>query len=166
MEFQNYQSPSSILTIITVIGISDWINKPINSFWIKYYTTILHRTHLLNRYLLLVPRYFPNFRRNNFRGIILKGLLTRYNSKYAILFSSIIFSNTLENHYKYGNSCVRSKVRLLQNNKSIGTTILFHSFANLIVVTENYFIYKYVNLEYLNSINIFYSFYQHWYLYY
>jgi hypothetical protein len=35
---------------------------------------------------------------------------------------------------------------------------MFHSFANLIVVTENYFIYKYVNLEYC-SITYFYSFY-------
>jgi hypothetical protein len=39
--------------------------------------------------------------------------------------------------------------------KNIGTTIWLDSFINLIIVIENYLTYKYVNLVYLNSVNIF-----------
>jgi hypothetical protein len=66
----------------------------------------------------------------------------------------------MEDHRKYGNSCIRSKVRFYKT-KNIGTTILLDSFINLIIVIENYLTYKYVNLVYLNSVNIFYLFYQH-----
>jgi membrane protease YdiL (CAAX protease family) len=144
-----------LLLLVFQIG----INKPINSFLnqILHYNPALSNPFAKPLFIIGATLLAPILEEIIFRGIILKGLLTRYTPKYAILFSSIIFGLIHGKPLQIWGAVVLGLILgfVYYKTKSIGTTILLHSFANLIVVTENYFIYKYVNLEYLNSINIF-----------
>lgn len=92
-----------------------------------------------------------------FRGIILKGLLTRYPPRYAILFSALLFGLMHGYPLLIWHAIIIGLILgwIYYHTKSIGTTILLHSFANCAVLINQYMVFKYGDTSAVSSINIF-----------
>jgi hypothetical protein len=93
----------------------------------------------------------PVFEEIIFRGIILKGLLTRYSVKVSILLSSLMFGLIhLKPEQIWGAILLGLFFGFIYfKTKSVGTVILLHSFANICVFVFKYFQASF-NLTYFN----------------
>lgn len=98
----------------------------------------------------------PVFEEIIFRGIILKGLLTRYSVKFSILLSSLMFGLI---HFKpeqiWGAILLGVFFGFIYfKTKSIGTVILLHSFANICVFVFNYCHAKFILTPFNLSVSL------------
>ena len=145
----------TILLFIFSIGINSPINIIINQ--------ILHNKINLSNpftrpyYVVGAVLLGPILEEIIFRGVILRGLLTKYSPKYAIVFSAIIFGLIHGKPLQIWGAFIIGLILgyVYYKTKSIGTTILLHSFVNLIVLIKSYLLFKYVNLTFLFSEYIF-----------
>lgn len=143
-----------ILLFIFSVGINKPVNSIINS--ILNYKTELQNPLTKPFFAIGAILFAPILEEIIFRGIILKGLLTRYGPKYAIIFSSIIFGLIHGKPMQIWGALLIGLIFgwIYYKTKSIGTTILLHSFVNFTVLTENYLLFTYVDSKLLGTINI------------
>jgi membrane protease YdiL (CAAX protease family) len=75
-----------------------------------------------------------------FRGIILRGLLTKYTHKFSIIISALIFGMVHGKPLQIWGAMIIGLFFgwIYYKTKSLGTTIFLHFFTNLIVLTHNY----------------------------
>jgi membrane protease YdiL (CAAX protease family) len=91
-----------------------------------------------------------------FRVIILRGLLTIYRPKYAIVISAIIFGLIHVDPLLMWHAFLIGLFLgwIYYNTKSIGTVILLHSFSNFSVLGYKYMIYQFSDTYSISSANI------------
>ncbi len=147
---------SLMLLLLVVFPIG--INKPVNNLFGQLFNFKHELSNPFDRPLLLFGTVLlaPILEEIIFRGIILKGLLTRYTPKYAIILSAIVFGLVHGKPLQIWGAFVLGIFFgwIYYKTNSIGTTILLHSFANFVVLIKTYLTFKYVDLEDLNTINI------------
>lgn len=147
------------LTTILLFIFSLGINTPINIIINQILHNKINLSNPFTRpyYVVGAVLLGPILEEIIFRGVILKGLLTRYSPKYAIVFSAIIFGLIHGKPLQIWGAFIIGLILgyVYYKTKSIGTTILLHSFSNLIVSIKSYLLFKYVNLTFLFSENIF-----------
>ncbi|MFV8379867.1 CPBP family intramembrane glutamic endopeptidase [Flavobacterium sp. LB3R33] len=144
-----------ILLFIFTIG----INKPLNNIinYILNNKTELHNPFSNPLSAIGAILFAPILEEIIFRGIILKGLLTRYTPKYAIIFSSIIFGLIHGRPMQMWGALLIGLIFgwIYYKTKSIATTILLHSFVNFISLINGYLLFAYSDSNHLSAINIF-----------
>jgi hypothetical protein len=138
--FRLINNKSLLLLIIILFLFEFGINVPINSFFNESNANPFTPLTITFGALFIAPILEEII----FRGIILKGLLISYSAKKAIIVSAILFG------------LIHGKVLLIlpaiiiglffgwiyYKTKSIGTTILLHSFANLFALSSIFLIQK------------------------
>lgn len=147
------------LMLFLLFVFSIGINEPVNNILNQILNNKNELSNPINSLALSLGAVLlaPILEELIFRGIILKGLLTRYNPKYAIIISAIIFGLVHGNPLQMWGALVIGLIFgwVYYKTKSIGTTILLHFFTNFISLTEDYLLYKYVDSNFLSSISIF-----------
>lgn len=146
------------LPLIVLFLFSVGINKPVNGL---IYQMINHQTELSNP----VSRPFhsmgailiaPIAEEIIYRGIVLKGLLTRYSPQKAILISALIFGLIHGHPLQIWGAFIVGVILgwVYYHTKSIGTTILLHSLINTTVLINQYIFFNYVKEVSFTSINL------------
>ena len=107
-------------------------------------------------YVLVLVIIAPILEEFIFRGIILKGLLTRYSPKFAIIVSALLFGLFHFSSQQIWHAFLMGLLWgwIYYKTKSIGTVILLHCFSNFIVQGYEYMIYKYSDSYPISSVNI------------
>ena len=147
------------LTTILLFIFSLGINTPINIIINQILHNKINLSNPFTRpyYVVGAVLLGPILEEIIFRSIILRGLLTRYSPKFAIVFSAIIFGlihgRTLQIWVTFIIGLILGYV--YYKTKSIGTTVLLHSFVNLIVLIKSYLLFKYVDMTFSFSEYIF-----------
>ncbi|HLN73147.1 MAG TPA: type II CAAX endopeptidase family protein [Prolixibacteraceae bacterium] len=92
-----------------------------------------------------------------YRGIVLKGLLTRYAPQKAILLSALIFGIMHWLPLQIWGASITGLILgwVYYQTKSIGTTILLHSLINTAVLISQYVFFLYPDLLSSASANLF-----------
>lgn len=147
------------LMLILLFVFSLGINKPINNLINQILHNSTELSNPFNRpfYIIGAVLFAPILEEIIFRGIILKGFLTKYTPKYAIIFSAIIFGLIHGKPLQIWGTFVIGLIFgwIYYKTKSIGTTILLHSILNFTVLIENYLLFKYIDLAPMSTVNIF-----------
>lgn len=147
------------LPLIVLFIFSLGINKPVNnviSHLVNHHPELSNPAdrpfHVIGALLIA-----PVVEELIFRGIMLKGLLTRYSSMKAILISALIFGISHGYPLQAWGACVVGIILgwVYYQTKSIGTTILLHSLVNLAVTTDQYVSFLYASPLSFPSANLF-----------
>ena len=82
-----------------------------------------------------------------FRGIILKGFLSRYSYKKAILFSAIVFGAIHVKPLQIWGAILLGLFLgwVYYKTKNIGAVIVSHFFANFSILLQSYFYYTFID---------------------
>lgn len=99
----------------------------------------------------------PILEESIFRGIILKGLLTKYTPKFSIIISALIFGLIHGKPLQIWGALLLGLLFgwIYYKTKSLGTTILLHFFANLIALTNEYLFFNFIDSTSLLPIDLF-----------
>lgn len=143
-----------ILILVFNIGILQTINNILGNVF--HHNSVLANPFNKPLYTIGAILIGPILEEIIFRGIILKGLLTRYNPKYAILISSFLFALIHIKPLQMWGAFMLGLIFgwIYYKTKSTGTTVLLHSFNNAICTIVSYLTYRNHNMENLYSINI------------
>jgi hypothetical protein len=156
LQITNFRLLSLMLLVIFIFQIG--INYPVNNI-IDY---LLNKATELNNpfnrlyYVLGGIIIAPILEEIIYRGIILKGLLTRFSSKNAIILSALIFGLV---HGKPQQMWQAFFIGLFfgfiyYKTKNIGTTILLHAFANISILIYQYILFKLAESNSMNASDI------------
>ena len=139
------------LMLVLLFAFSVGINKPVNNFIEQILQNETEISNPFNRPFFAIGAVLiaPILEEIIFRGIILRGLLTRYSPKYAIVFSALIFGLIHGKPLQIWGAFVTGLILgwIYYKTQSIGTTILLHSFLNLTVLLTNYLLFRYTILD-------------------
>ena len=143
-----------IIILIFQIGFNSSINNLIH--FLSRNKTELSNPFLNMYFVLDVVIIGPILEELICRGIILKGLLTRYSPKWAIIISTIIFGLLHEFPLQMCGAFLIGLFLgwIYYKTKSIGTVILLHSFANFSILGYKYMNYRYSDSYPISSVNI------------
>lgn len=143
-----------LIGIVSIFQIG--IHIPLNSFIFKYFHPNYIPSNSLNVLVLNFGAIVlaPFIEELIFRGILLKGLLQKMTTKYAILTSTIIFSLIHINPYQLIGAFLLGILFafVYYRTKSLGYSIVLHSIANLSGIIGNYIYYK-TNIYLENNIS-------------
>lgn len=130
------------LMLFAILFFQVGINIPLNHVFENLWSDSTKLINSENIYIALgAITIGPFFEEIIFRGIILRGLLTRYSARISILLSSLMFGLI---HFRPEQIWGAILLGLFfgyiyLKTKSVGTVILLHSFANLcILIFKNY----------------------------
>lgn len=147
------------LMFILLFTFSIGINTPVNNFIEQILHTETEISNNFNRpyFIIGVVIIAPILEEIVFRGILLNGLLARYSPKYAIILSAVIFGLIHGKPLQIWGAFIMGLILgwIYFKTQSIGTTILLHSFLNLIALINSYLLLKYQALSSMILLNLF-----------
>lgn len=146
--------PMIILLLVFKIGINSPVNDILNHL-LSNKTELTNPTE--NLYISFGALILaPILEEIIFRGIILRGLLTKYTPKFSIIISALIFGMVHGKPLQIWGALLLGLLFgwIYYKTKSLGTTILLHFFANLIALTHEYFLFNFIDSTSLISIDI------------
>ncbi|WP_299580624.1 type II CAAX endopeptidase family protein [uncultured Sunxiuqinia sp.] len=156
-KFKLVESRFLYLMIVLLFIFSVGVNKPINNLINQIFHFKTELSNPFNRPLAILGAVLiaPFLEEIIFRGIILRGLLTKYAPRYAVIFSALIFALVHGKPLQIWGVFVIGLIFgwIYYKTRSIGTTILLHSVLNLMVQIESFLIFKYVGLETANKLS-------------
>jgi len=145
----------ALLIIIFQVGLANPINHITNVLLDKEITlTNPIETLILTLGAIVLA---PIFEEIIFRGTILRGFLSNYSPKKAIIYSALIFGLFhLKPEQVWGAIIIGLFFGwIYYKTKSIGITIILHFIANFSVLFQSFLYYKYFNLNAVTTMSIY-----------